>query len=50
MVAVLKTVERGDPLRGFESYLFRNLTEILEQEMLCHDTSLGGSKPSLSAM
>ena len=24
MVAVLKTVERGDPLRGFESYFLRN--------------------------
>ena len=24
MVAVLKTVERGDPLRGFESLTFRN--------------------------
>jgi len=25
------------------------LIEIMEQEMLCHDTPLGGSKPSQSA-
>ena len=34
MVAVLKTVERGDPLRGFESYTLRKQVGLQSNEFL----------------
>jgi hypothetical protein len=48
MVAVLKTVERGDPLRGFESYFLRSLQLLLGSKLAKQPSCLEGAEQEIN--